>query len=481
MKSIKYILISFSLLAFSGCGEDFLETEIQESISDEQIESSPAATGYILNGIYASLRTFDVGGSGGYHTDYGHMSAKIASDLMGQDVTMAFNHWYGAYHAYTGRVQTSGYNRHIWLTYYSQVRAANIVINAIPADVADPEIQPLLGQALALRGLFLHMLVRFYAEPYSVDPDAPGIPLYDGSSFAGAPRTSVGDVYDQIVSDLTTAVGLLDGFSRSSKEVVDFNVANGFLARVYLDMENWAGARDAALAARTGYSLAPWDGFSNLPGNAEAMWGSDINAETSTVYASFFSHFGNTTPGYTGALGVYKGVTRSLYDQIPLTDTRRDDFVDPVAGSATYPSLPAYANLKFIDNTFFEGDYIYMRASEMYLIEAEARAMLSDATAADVLFELVSYRDPGYTTSTATGTALRDEIVLQRRIELWGEGVSFFDLKRLGLPSVRDYPGSNHATFALDDLAVGDAEYLIQIPLDEINANDEIPESIQNP
>ncbi len=68
------------------------------------------------------------------------------------------------------------------------------------------------------------------------------------------------------------------------------------------------------------------------------------------------------------------------------------------------------------------GDPVYMRAGEMYLIEAEAKAKYNDATAQDVLFTLVSNCDPGYVKSTKTGQALVDEIILQRRMELWGKG-----------------------------------------------------------
>ncbi|WP_370089857.1 RagB/SusD family nutrient uptake outer membrane protein [Ekhidna sp.] len=479
MKNLKSsILLTAALVLISGCKEDFLETTPAEVVSDEQVGSSPAAAQGLISGIYASLRTFGIGGTTG-HTDYGHMSAKIGSDMMAHDITMSFLHWYGFYHNLTGRLQTSTRTRLTWTTYYSQIAQCNLLINATDPATATDENLWLLGQAHALKGMMLLRLVQMYSSPYSQDPSALGIPIPDGADFLGKSRGTVQEAYDQIVSDLTAAVGYLSGFTRSSKQEVDLSVANGFLARAYLDMENWAGARDAALAARTGYTLAAYDGFSDL-GNAEVMWGADIDAESSTVFASFFSHFGNTTPGYTGALGVYKMIDRALYDAIPVSDTRRDAFVDPVAGDPTGNGLPAYANIKFIDDTFFEGDYVYMRASEMYLIEAEARAMLGDATAANVLFELVSFRDPGYTLSTNTGNALREEIYLQRRIELWGEGVSYNDLKRLNKPMDRTYAGTNHAAFALLSYPANGIPSLWQLPEAEILANDNIPAVDQN-
>lgn len=78
-----------------------------------------------------------------------------------------------------------------------------------------------------------------------------------------------------------------------------------------------------------------------------------------------------------------------------------------------------------------------MRADEFLLSRAEALYELGDQTGAIAcLTELNSMRIPGYKCS-ATGDALREEIRLTRRIELWGEGHSFFDFKRWNIPMER--------------------------------------------
>jgi len=211
------------------------------------------------------------------------------------------------------------------------------------------------------------------------------------------------------------------------------------------------------------------------------MWGADIDNESSTTFISFFSHFDSSAGGYGGigfGLG-YKIIEARLYDMIPDTDLRKAAWVAPGDTSSPYPEL---TNTKFIDGTgVFEGDYSYMRASEMYLVEAEAKARLGDATAADVLFEIVSNRDPGYVRSTSTGDALVEEIYLQRRIELWGEGVSWFDLKRLKKPLDRSGAGSNHRSFGLVDIDVEGDFFRMQIPQGELNSNPNLNGSDQNP
>src|SRR5690606_21133411 len=126
------------------------------------------------------------------------------------------------------------------------------------------------------------------------------------------------------------------------------------------------------------------------------------------------------------------------------------------------------------------GDVPLMRAGEMYLIEAEALARLGgrDADAAQALYTLAVNRDPAYTLTTNTGQALIDEIMIQRRVELWGEGFRFYDLKRLNLPL--DRTGANHSSAVASTLEVpaGDKTWEFLIPRTELNSNEN---TVQNP
>ena len=201
------------------------------------------------------------------------------------------------------------------------------------------------------------------------------------------------------------------------------------------------------------------------------MWGADIDGSTTTVYASFFSHVGNRNPGYAGLLRVYKSIDSRLFAQISSTDLRKGWFAD--TGNSF--GMPRFANLKFYDDTFFLGDYVFMRAAEMYFIEAEALARAGNETQArQVLFDIMSRRDPSYVLSTRSGSALLDEITVNKRIELWGEGQNFFDMKRWNVALTRNYTGSNHASHGFLNIPAGDGRFNFQIPQAELDANKEV-------
>ena len=115
----------------------------------------------------------------------------------------------------------------------------------------------------------------------------------------------------------------------------------------------------------------------------------------------------------------------------------------------------------------------------MYLIEAEALAMLNrTAESIAVLDELVKARNPSFTGTVKEGTELLEEIHFQRRIELWGEGFRFTDLKRLNLPLNRNGANHNPAVAVIFDVPAGDKQWEFLIPRRELDSNQAI---VQNP
>jgi hypothetical protein len=214
------------------------------------------------------------------------------------------------------------------------------------------------------------------------------------------------------------------------------------------------------LNATTGFNTA----------NNSWMWYLPQTTEGVTNLVNYIAwRSGEATWGYGGKF-VFEGVNNNFYNRISTTDWRRKGFVgsDPAAWykenknltnlseEEFLASVPAYANMKFHPangntTTWQIGnvtDVPLMRVEEMYLIEAEATAQVDVEAGKNLLVAFMAYRDPKYSTEGLVSSveAVVDEIIWQKRVELWGEGVVFYDFKRLGLGINNGYAGTNVPT-----------------------------------
>ena len=117
-------------------------------------------------------------------------------------------------------------------------------------------------------------------------------------------------------------------------------------------------------------------------------------------------------------------------------------------------------------------DVPYMRAAEMYLIEAEALARQGKESESKIVFNaLETARNHSYKATTLTGEAYIQRILDSRRIELWGEGFRFFDLKRLNVSLDRTGSNFNATVSVVLTIPSDDKRWTYLIPQSEINAN----------
>jgi hypothetical protein len=126
----------------------------------------------------------------------------------------------------------------------------------------------------------------------------------------------------------------------------------------------------------------------------------------------------------------------------------------------------------------FDSDHSLMRSPEMMLIEAEGLARTGNESGARALLEeLQDNRMLGFQASGATGSALIEEILVERRKELYGEppAVEWFDAKRLGRGITRT---GNHRTKGDASLAPNDKRFYLKVPLREIDANENITDAV---
>ena len=497
MKFTKYIAASMIALAgLTSCSDSYLDTDYTEYLDQEAAaEAAGKNPDVFLNGMWSWMVTYSQTGSGS-HDDFGYMGSLHATDMMSEDIVMASSHWFNYDHQLDNNQESYRRVRCHWMNYYTMIAKANEIISLYPDGGDTVDKKGLIGQAQAIRGLSYLHLIQLYQFPLnadgSINGNAAGVPLMyteaDGksaeeiASFKG--RNTVAEVLAQIELDLTNAVDNLSaGYKRPNKNYIDVTVANGILARYYLLVGEWQKAANAANEARKNYSIMKadatglYDGFVTTS-NGEWMWGFAHTTETQTTYASFFSMISNIAPGYAGIGYAPRLIDARLYSQIPDTDARKAWFNGPEgAEQATEAASLPYANVKFGHKSDWTENYMYMRAAEMVLIEAEAYAHMNQGDkAAQVLKVLMAERQPDWNETTVTV----EDIYFQRRIELWGEGFAYYDLKRLNKGIDRTYEGNNYMPSYNIKVPARDTRWIYQIPLSEIQENDLINEEDQN-
>jgi hypothetical protein len=486
-------LAIFALVMCGSCKKNFLETFSSSAVPSSTVLATTQNAYAALNGIHRIMYTqYDQQG------EAGEGSINIFRDLMGEDIVYPLANGSTGLIGWLQWVNHRNVNavdlRFVYRFYYRIISNANILINGVDGAVGpDADKKIIKGQALAYRGWAHFQLVQLWGKRYdaATKPNTQlGVPLLLTNTLEGQPRATVEDVYTQINKDLDAAITLLAGYVRKGsapKSNFNVNVVQGIKARVALTQQNWDVAATNAIAARTGFPLMTnaevLSGFNNAA-NQEWIWGSTQISDHNTFFFSYFAYISanfNSTVIRTQP----RAVNANLWEAIPTTDIRKQLW-DKTGATVPVPpggAIVSYQNKKFLaaSSSLSIGDVPYMRSAEMYLIEAEARARQGGQEAASrtALFTLLKNRNPSYVLSTNSGQALTDEIMFNRRVELWGEGFRFTDLKRLNLPM--DRAGIPNRVLALDlvvTIPAGDILWEWLFPQDEINAN---PAIIQNP
>jgi len=404
-----------------------------------------------------------------------------------------------------------------WATIYNAINQANLIIDAIaaPGDIkpapSAAQLASWEGQLKFLRALFHFDLVREYSYiPGAVVAanDKGGIPVMttgirtsELASTAKPPRGTIAAVYTQIYADLTTAVAKLGSIPaqfpfRASKEA-----AQALFAKVALYNKDFVTAKswaDLVITAR-GSTL-------RNAGNYVAGWRSAVNPESlfevafatagesigvNTSLQSSFSSL--VTPGVPATVGGWGdlGASMSLLNDLGITLVSPATYgITPCAVASRGPDVRNLIfepgspgrGLTVIECTKFLGKSgsIYLdnvpviRIAEVYLIRAEAQSANSASPAYNLVnaksdLDLIRTSRGIAPLGSATQTAIVDDVLLQRRLELAFEGNRFFDLKRLG----KDIFKSPFYS----DVLFNDFRILPAIPQGDIQLN---PSIIQN-
>ncbi|MDB2314083.1 RagB/SusD family nutrient uptake outer membrane protein [Flavobacteriaceae bacterium] len=469
MIKLRATLLVISFLFFTGCEKGYLdEPKPTESVNSSVIFESADGTEAFMSGILRASRSqFDRTDAGGLYSMY------FARVVKGNDLVLG-QQWY--LFDYENNNREPNYTRTIfsWEFPYYMINQLNQFILGIngSANLSEIEKDSFLGQAHAMRAFYYFQLALEFQHTYSYDLTLPAPPIYAEPAIEGKAMSTLGELYDFIVADLNIAIETTPT-NRTNKSFINRDVVYAIMARVQLVMGNWQEASNAAAIARQAYPLNANQyrtGFDDINAS-EWIWGMPQRADqTNYFFIAPHAFTDNINDGY--GLAFWNKDFVSLFS---ATDVRNTFF--DIYGVGNGNQYFARASSKF---TFdFSSDIPIIRSPEMMLIEIEANARLGkESEAATMLLSFQKNRDANAVSSGNTGDALIEEILLERRKELYGEmGVEWFDAKRLRRGITRT---GNHRIGSAANLVPDDKKFFLKIPQKEIDANPNIDESVNS-
>ena len=446
MKNYKNILAAFLIvLSASGCKKQ-LEIDPKQNIDAGVALNTTADVQNALTGAYTFLATGDL-----YGTNLVFLPDIYASDN--------YLTWRGSFTTYRNIsskaiVADNADVRRTWITAYSAINTANIVLSALNV-VSDAGTKNVIeGKALFIRGIMHFELVRLYALPYDASGANTnlGVPIItkavktiDNVTNTVA-RNTVAEVYVAVENDLKSAITKL-------ASVDDQYAAKAFLARVYLQEGKYALARDVAddIISNSPYHLitnsleAPFRTKNSSEGIFEIRQNEQSNAGTSNDgLATFYASYQNSTGGDVGRADAL--VNEDFYNSFETGDKRQTEMIYEGTGART-----GFFTKKWYS---FYDNIPVCRVTEQYLIRAECNFRLGTNIGATPADDINTLR---------TRAGLEDvvptlDIILnEREKELDYEGFRLHDYKRTK---------RSIGTFAYDD-----PKLVFPIPDREINVN----------
>ena len=418
---------------------------------------------------------------------------------------------------------------------------ANDIISLVdPQTAADDAVQ-ILGQAYVYRAMCYLDLARLYEPKENSYTDISAIQgltvpivteMTTEEQAKDNPRASRESMYEFILSDLSKAETYLS--PSSGYTLPSIAAVYGLYARAYLEMGYWgdgAAADNFASAAeyarravdasgRTPLTQTQWEdpvnGFNNGAASNSWIWGLTTSSENTINIITYTAHISSEgTWGYAPLSQI--SASRRFYDAIPDSDFRKHSWLDPayiadpgaglpyvykfagtdqdkmnfLEGTDANPPAVAYQNIKFRPYQGECSDYAVgncadhplMRVEEMLFIEMEAVAQNNLAAAKELLENFMDMRivDGSYACQADGLESFLQEMLFQKRVEFWGEGVLFFDYKRLGVGITRGYAGTNESAIYALNSEGRSPQWNIVVTNGEFQYNSAIGTSTNNP
>lgn len=499
LKSI-YKVMGCAILAasLSSCVNDWLDVAPSDGTDADAALTSSSDLDAARTGMYKALK-----GNSSFVDYYGQQFFVYGDVHAGDDYqynniggSNRANFYYDMNYQTASEFNTSTVS---WQSPYVVIGRANRIIAAAEggklsdAVEAKAKIEQYAAESKVLRALAHFDLVRIYGKPYTEDQGASlGVPLVTGvlESNAKPARSTVAEVYTQVVKDLTEAISSNALATETKPGYVSVWGAKAILSRVYLNMGDYANALSvaediiknsgAALWTRDQYFNA-WD--ASTPNESEFLFrlnvaGSDDNNDMNGI--------GNLQQrdGYKEMVATKKFVDMLTSDP---KDVRNDMFLPAKAEK----EVAVYGTNKvFLNKLRGQGGNLrnvtivpIIRLSEVYLTAAECAFRNNDKTkAVEYLNDLVKNRTTTKASLATVDNITLERILIERRKELIGEGQRYFDALRNNETITRYTSEADkgwHKTLSKEAQSFNRDFYkaIAAIPQAEINANPNIKQN----
>lgn len=452
MKKIYIILLTAVLGACAG----ELDLKPQQSLAEEVAMSSDANIKKALLGAYDGLSGYNANLAGPSFGSLWGGDLALYSELLASDGEIS---WVGTFNepreVFGKRMLTNNaYIRNNWTGGYYTINICNNILASID-NVNEEDQDQVKGEALFIRGAVYFDLVRFFAQPYSAGNVGSnmGVPIVleptkGVTAETQKARSTVAQVYAQVLDDLMEAESLLP---ETNDVFASKSVAAAVLSRVYLSMDDFANARDAAnrVIESGNYELTGTyaEAFNNAENSTEDVFAMQTNAQDGNNNMQLYW----SIPDFGGRDGDVEVNDKHL-DMYENGDERLDLFYEGNGAIRSGKWRDQFTVLPVI------------RLAEMHLTRAEANFRLGTVVGDTPLNDINLIRSRVSLTDLTAGELTLDAIVMERKLELAHEGSGIHDLKRL--------KGS------ADGFAYNANAMVFPIPVRETNAN---PNLEQNP
>ncbi|MBS9768053.1 MAG: RagB/SusD family nutrient uptake outer membrane protein [Flavobacteriaceae bacterium] len=506
MKKNIYIILA-GLLLFS-CSEDLLNIEPTGKLSAKKVFENEETIDAVRSGMYLTLSD-----SYALYSFY----LPILGDMLGNDMVYGGHAWNPMFlelYRYKVTQETSTVEE-----FFGKLFKVAEIVNTIDANITEemakknPVQAQLKAEAKALRAMVNVDVARFFGKAYHLDNgDSKSIPYlntlqYDPENpgVINKPfRNTMKEIYELAIKDFTDAYpNLPDGVGNVT--FLNKNAVDALLSRIYLDMHDYEKAKKHAVEALKGIALMTTEDYKNgklsrINSESVLVFEGDVNRSIGwKAHGYLCAFFDNDSNGSAEDFLVNKSLVASFKDSDirkkfltvntnkGLSETEIYSYVtdyieegkqalgfklaEQERGYMAYGKMPrGDSNISNgIKGTYGFGDYSYIRGAELILTIAECEARLgNDATAQAELYKIQKRADETAVQSTQTGEALIEEILQERRKELFGEGHAFRDILRLGKGLKRE---GSHPQEGKVVLTKDDSRFVFPLPRTAVEVN----------